>query len=159
MLGFKRFIAFPFNEYISYKMVLEIDCLFADCISSKKQVLLLEEVQKLNKENAEKSDQQLTCAHLDQEAAMSSKNQKTASIACVLTNSQASVAETHEVAQKGSEEELGGTHRETMTAEKETGLDVEDVVKEKAEELLEAMQEAADDKQEPKRYTVVYIKP
>uniref|UniRef100_A0A8C5DT31 Myosin light chain kinase 2, skeletal/cardiac muscle-like n=1 Tax=Gouania willdenowi TaxID=441366 RepID=A0A8C5DT31_GOUWI len=47
-----------------------------DHISSKKHALLLEEVQKLNKENTEKSGHQLTTGCLDLEAGVSSKDEK-----------------------------------------------------------------------------------
>ncbi|XP_028988740.1 myosin light chain kinase 2, skeletal/cardiac muscle isoform X2 [Betta splendens] len=106
----------------------------ADHIPSKKQALLLEEVQKLNKENAEKSDRQLTSARQDSEA-----NRQAASIACDTADSQVSVDETQEVAEKGSEEEGGET--DGVTAGKETRHDVEDVVEEKAEETHEAADE------------------
>ncbi|CAB1448493.1 unnamed protein product [Pleuronectes platessa] len=48
----------------------------ADNISLKKQVLLLEEVQKLNRENVEKSDHQLATGFLDLEAGASPKDQQ-----------------------------------------------------------------------------------
>lgn len=122
-------------------------------------------MQKLNKQNAEKSDQQLTSGYLDLEAGVSSNNDQPVAPACNLADylrkdSQVAVAEKHEVVEEVSEEELGEINRETVIIEKEPKLDVEDVVKEKAEEKLEVLGEntekeastvkkAADDNKEP----------
>lgn len=48
----------------------------------KKQALLLEEVQKLNRENAEKSDLQLTPEHLDVEAGAPAEDQQPEASVC-----------------------------------------------------------------------------
>ncbi|KAF1383795.1 hypothetical protein PFLUV_G00135530 [Perca fluviatilis] len=112
----------------------------AEHISLKKQMLLLEEVQKLNRENAEKSCQQLTPGSLDLEAGVSpeEKDQQSDACACNLVDylrEDCKVAETHEGV---SEEEVVEKLHEAEAAvkEKEPKLDVEDVMKEKEEEKL-----------------------
>ncbi|XP_070775520.1 myosin light chain kinase 2, skeletal/cardiac muscle [Enoplosus armatus] len=113
----------------------------AENISLKKQVLLLEEVQKLNRENAEKSGHQLSPGHLDLEAGVPLKGQQPDAPACYLylrEDSQVAVAGKQEVAEPVSEEEVGEKVLETEAAvtEKEPKLDVEDVVKKTEEEKL-----------------------
>ncbi|XP_031149995.1 myosin light chain kinase 2, skeletal/cardiac muscle isoform X3 [Sander lucioperca] len=112
----------------------------AEHISLKKQMLLLEEVQKFNKENAEKSCHQLTPGSLDLEAGVSpeEKDQQPDAHACNLVDylrEDCQVAETHEAL---SEEEVAEKlhEAEAVVKEKEPKLDVEDVMKEKEEEKL-----------------------
>ncbi|XP_028449200.1 myosin light chain kinase 2, skeletal/cardiac muscle isoform X5 [Perca flavescens] len=109
-------------------------------ISLKKQMLLLEEVQKLNRENAEKSCHQLTPGSLDLEAGVSpeEKDQQSDACACNLVDylrEDCKVAETHKAV---SEEEVVEKLHEAEAAvkEKEPKLDVENVMKEKEEEKL-----------------------
>ncbi|XP_042354375.1 myosin light chain kinase 2, skeletal/cardiac muscle isoform X2 [Plectropomus leopardus] len=110
----------------------------AENISLKKQALLLEEVQKLNKENAEKSGQQLTPGYLDLEAGVSPKDQQpdtsTQNLVDYLReDSQAAVVKKDEVAEAASEEEGGEKVHEAAVTEKEPKLDK---VKEKKKEKL-----------------------
>ncbi|XP_028449201.1 myosin light chain kinase 3 isoform X6 [Perca flavescens] len=112
----------------------------AEHISLKKQMLLLEEVQKLNRENAEKSCHQLTPGSLDLEAGVSpeEKDQQSDACACNLVDylrEDCKVAETHKAV---SEEEVVEKLHEAEAAvkEKEPKLDVENVMKEKEEEKL-----------------------
>ncbi len=106
-------------------------------------MLLLEEVQKLNRENAEKSGHQLTPGNLDLEAGVSPKDQRPDAPACYLVDylredSQVAVTEKHEVVEAIGEEEVVEKkvqeEEEAAVTEKELKLDVEDVVKEKEEE-------------------------
>ncbi|KAM9349517.1 uncharacterized protein mylk4a isoform 2-T2 [Symphorus nematophorus] len=142
----------------------------ADNISLKKQAFLLEEVQKLNKENAEKSGQQLTPGYLDLEAGVPPKDQQVDAPACNLVDylredSQVALAEEDEA---DSEEQFGEKVQAAVT-EKEPKLDVEDAVKkeegekipvpeEKKEEVVSPAEEVAkspevpaahEDKKEP----------
>ncbi|XP_070830781.1 myosin light chain kinase 2, skeletal/cardiac muscle [Chaetodon trifascialis] len=111
----------------------------AENIPLKKQVLLLEEVQKLNRENAEKSGQELIPAHLDLEAGVSPKDQQPDASICYLVDylredAQVAVAKKDKVVEAVSEEGAGEKLQE-VEAEKEAKLDVKDVVKEKEEKL------------------------
>ncbi|KAK2822476.1 hypothetical protein Q5P01_022541 [Channa striata] len=106
-----------------------------DNISLKKQNLLLEEVQKLNKQNAEKSLHQLVSGCVDLEAGQSPKDQPAAAPACNLVDnlpkdSQVAMVEKHGVSGQVSEQEVGKTAAEVIT-EKEPKLE------EKQEEKLE----------------------
>jgi len=108
-------------------------------MSLKKQALLLEEVQKLNKENAEKSGHQLT--PLDLEAGVPPKDQQPDSLACNLVDylrEDSQVAEKHKAVEAVSEAEVGDEEAEEKAAvtEKETKPDVEDVEQKKEEEKL-----------------------
>ncbi|XP_068427505.1 myosin light chain kinase 2, skeletal/cardiac muscle isoform X2 [Clinocottus analis] len=103
-------------------------------ISLKKQVLLLEEVQKLNRNNAEKSG-------LDLEAGVSPKDQQPDAPACKMVDyqredSQVAADEKHEVVEAVREEGVGEKvdEDEAEETEKEPKLDVEDVLKEKLPE-------------------------
>lgn len=119
----------------------------------KKQVLLFEEVQKLNKQNAEKSDHQLATGDVYLECGVSPNNQQPVAHACNLVDylcedSQVAVTEKHEVEEEVIEEEPGQT-----VPEEETGnADMENEAKE--EEKLEVflsvsvVKEAAGDKKE-----------
>ncbi|XP_070701885.1 myosin light chain kinase 2, skeletal/cardiac muscle isoform X2 [Pempheris klunzingeri] len=107
----------------------------AENISLKKQVLLLEEVQKLNRENAEKSG--LTPGYLDLEAGVPPKDQQPEAPACNLVDylredSQVAVAEKDEALEAVGEEGVGEevTEAEVAVREKEPKLDVEDAMKE-----------------------------
>ena len=101
--------------------------LFIENIPLKKQVLLLEEVQKLNRENAEKSgQQQLTPGYLDLEAGVSPKDQQPDAPACNVVDYLREGSQVAEVV----EEEVGEKVPEAEVTEKEPKLDVEDVVKE-----------------------------
>ncbi|TKS79761.1 Myosin light chain kinase family member 4 [Collichthys lucidus] len=109
--------------------------------ASKKQVLLLEEVQKLNSENAEKSGQLHTTGYLDLEAGVPPKDQKPdapapSSVDYLREDSQ--VAEKDEEVEE--EESVEETEEEEVTEEEPT-LDVEDGVKEKEEETLTVQEE------------------
>ncbi|XP_029309860.1 myosin light chain kinase 2, skeletal/cardiac muscle isoform X2 [Cottoperca gobio] len=111
----------------------------AENISLKKQVLLFEEVQKLNRENAEKSGHQPTPGYLDLEAGVSPEDQQLDSRACNLLDylredSQAAAGEKDEVVEAVSEEEVVEKVHEAEVTETEPKLDVEDVGKEKEEE-------------------------
>ncbi|XP_037644305.1 myosin light chain kinase 3 isoform X2 [Sebastes umbrosus] len=96
-------------------------------ISSKDQVLFLEEVQKLNRENVEKSGHQLTSGCLDLEAGGSPKDQQPDAPASNLLD-YLREDEKHKVVEAVSEE---GVVAEAAVTEKETKHDVEDVVEEK----------------------------
>ncbi|XP_054452589.1 myosin light chain kinase 3 [Anoplopoma fimbria] len=105
----------------------------AENISFKKQALLLEEVQKLNRENAEKSGHQLTSGHLDLEAGVSTKDKQPDAPACkvvdyLLEDSQASVDEKQKIIEVVSEELAGEKVNEAEAAvtEEEPKLDVEE---------------------------------
>ncbi|XP_041805200.1 myosin light chain kinase 2, skeletal/cardiac muscle isoform X2 [Chelmon rostratus] len=120
----------------------------AENISLKKQVLLLEEVQKLNRENAEKSGQELTPAHLDLEAGVPPKDQQPDAPACNLVDylredSRVAVPEKDEAVQAVSEEGVGEKVQEVEAAvtEEEAKLDVKDLVKKEAEEKLPVPEE------------------
>ncbi|KAG8014198.1 Myosin light chain kinase family member 4 [Nibea albiflora] len=109
---------------------------------SKKQVLLLEEVQKLNRENAEKSGQQLTTGYLDLEAGVPPKDQIPDVPAPSLVDylrEDSQVAEKEEVVEEVSEEEIVEEPDEAELTEKEPKLDVEDGVK--GEEKLPVQEE------------------
>ncbi|KAM9323336.1 uncharacterized protein mylk4a [Pholidichthys leucotaenia] len=85
----------------------------AEHISVKKQALLLHEVQKLNRENSEKSAFQLIDSHLDLEAGVSLKEQQSSPPACslvdyLLEDSQVNVAEKCEVVKDVGEKAEGG---------------------------------------------------
>ncbi|XP_067331464.1 myosin light chain kinase 2, skeletal/cardiac muscle isoform X2 [Channa argus] len=133
----------------------------ADTISLKKQTLLLEKVQKLNKQNAEKSGHQLTSGYVDLEAGKSPKHHQTDAPACTLADylpkeSQVAATEKHEVAGQVSEEGCGETAPDVIT-EKEPKLNLKDAVKEIEEEKLKMEKKdkeaaevpACDDKKEP----------
>ncbi|XP_076601619.1 uncharacterized protein mylk4a [Chaetodon auriga] len=113
----------------------------AENIPLKKQVLLLEEVQKLNRENAEKSGQELIPGHLDLEAGVSPKDQQPDASVCYLVDylredAQVAVAKKDKVVEAVSEEGVGEKVQE-VEAEKEAKLDV----KEKEEEKLPVPEE------------------
>nr|XP_046265323.1 myosin light chain kinase 3 isoform X2 [Scatophagus argus] len=123
----------------------------AENISLKKQMLLLQEVQKLNRENTEKSGQQLTLGFMDLEAGVPPKEQQPDAPACNLVNylredSQLAVVEKDEVAGAVIKEEVVEKVQEAeevTVAEKEPKLDVEEreeeklpVIEEKKEEIV-----------------------
>ncbi|XP_030259097.1 myosin light chain kinase 3 isoform X5 [Sparus aurata] len=112
-------------------------------VSLKKQALLLEEVQKLNKENVEKSGQQLTPGHLDLEAGVPPKDQLPDASACNLVDFLREDSQKDEVVEATSEEMVGEKvqQAEALVTEKEPELEVEDVVKEKEEEKLPVAEE------------------
>ncbi|XP_056247797.1 myosin light chain kinase 2, skeletal/cardiac muscle isoform X2 [Seriola aureovittata] len=118
-----------------------------DHISLKKQVLLLQEVQKLNRENTEKSGHQLTPECLDLEAGVPPKAQQPdQQPACNLVDylhEDSQVAEKLEVVEAVGEEEVGEKvpEGEAVVTEQEPKLDVEDEVEEKEDEKLEVPQE------------------
>ncbi|XP_047446142.1 myosin light chain kinase 2, skeletal/cardiac muscle isoform X2 [Mugil cephalus] len=112
----------------------------ADSFSLKKQILLLEEVQKLNRENAEKSAHQLTPGCLDLEAGVSPKDQQPEAPACSSVGYlSVDVAEEREVVEAAVEEkaEEKVPEGEAAVTEKETKPDVEDIVKPTEEEKEE----------------------
>ncbi|KAI3374317.1 hypothetical protein L3Q82_006158 [Scortum barcoo] len=116
----------------------------AENSSLKKQVLLLEEVQKLNRENTEKSGQQVTPGNLDLEAGVSPKDQRPEGPVCYLVNylredSQVAMVEKPEIVEAVSEEEDEEKVQEEEAAV--TEFDVEDVVKGKEEEKLHVPEE------------------
>lgn len=103
-----------------------------------KQALLLEEVQKLNRENAEKSGPQPTSGYLDLEAAVPPKDQQPDTPAYSLVDylredSQVTVAEKLEVVETVGEEEDGEKVQEVeaVPTEKKPKLVEEDAAKEK----------------------------
>ncbi|XP_041658381.1 myosin light chain kinase 3 isoform X3 [Cheilinus undulatus] len=100
----------------------------AENISLKKQALLLEEVQKLNKENTEKSGQQTASGLLDLEAGVSPKDQQLEAPPCNLVDY------------------LREDSQLTVTGEDE----VEEIVTEEEEEEEEVEEEAVKEEQEPK---------
>ncbi|XP_038573844.1 myosin light chain kinase 2, skeletal/cardiac muscle isoform X2 [Micropterus salmoides] len=125
----------------------------AENISLKKQVLLLEEVQKLNRDNAEKSSHHLTPGHLDLEAGVSPKDQKPDAPACYLylrEDSHVAVPEKREVVEAVSEQEVGEKVHEAEVREKEPKLDVE---KEKEEENLFVPEEKKEEVESPAEET------
>ncbi len=111
-------------------------------------MLLLEEVQKLNKENEEKSAQQLTTGFLDLEAGVPLKDQQPDVPACNLVDylredSQRVVREKDEVVGAVSEEKVDEKTQEVeaVVTEKKHKLDVKPVVKEKVEETAPVPEE------------------
>ncbi|KAM7379415.1 hypothetical protein PAMP_004966 [Pampus punctatissimus] len=97
----------------------------ADHVSLKKQVLLLEEVQKLNRENAEKSSHQIAPEHLDLEAGVPPKDQQLDAPGCNLLNYMQEDSQVPED-EVGEKVPVG----DVVITEEEPKLDVEDVVKE-----------------------------
>lgn len=121
---------------------------FVEHISLKKQALLLEEVQKLNQENAEKSCQQLTSGYLDLEAGVSPKEEQPDAPTCSLVDylredSQVAekVAEKLEVAEVAAEEEVGERAHDAEVSEKKDELVMEDEATEKEEDKLPSSEE------------------
>uniref|UniRef100_A0A3B4G779 Myosin light chain kinase 3-like n=1 Tax=Pundamilia nyererei TaxID=303518 RepID=A0A3B4G779_9CICH len=117
----------------------------AEHISLKKQILLLEEVQKLNRENAEKSGQQITLGFRDLEAGVPPKDQEPdASASSLVDNlqedSQVDIAEKNEDVEAVSDEESGEKVPEDVT-EKELKPSVENLGKQKEEEKLEVQED------------------
>ncbi|XP_010764473.1 myosin light chain kinase 2, skeletal/cardiac muscle isoform X2 [Notothenia coriiceps] len=106
-------------------------------ISLKKQVLLFEEVQKLNRENAQKSGHKTTTAYLDLEAGVSPKSQQPDSPACNLVD----------LLREDSQTDMGEKHK-AVSEEEEPQLDVQDVVKEEEKLPEEKKEEEASDEQE-----------
>lgn len=100
-------------------------------------------MQKLNRENAEKSGQQLTSGYPDLEAGVPPKDQQPNTPTCSLVDylredSQVAVAEKLEVVEAVSEDEFGEKvqEAEAMIAEKKPKPVVEDIVNEKEEDKL-----------------------
>lgn len=110
-----------------WEIKIQILFLLVENISSKKQVLFLEEVQKLNRENVEKSGHQLTSGCPDLEAGGSPQDQQPDAPASNLLD-YLREDEKHKVVEAVSEE---GVVAEAAVTEKETKHDVEDVVEEK----------------------------
>nr|XP_040027953.1 myosin light chain kinase 2, skeletal/cardiac muscle-like isoform X3 [Gasterosteus aculeatus aculeatus] len=119
-------------------------------ISLKKQILLFEEVQKLNRENAEKSGHQLTGGNLDLEAASSPEDQQPDApdrnlVDGLQKDPQAAVDDEHKVVEAVAEDGFGEKVNEAEGTEKEPKLHVEEVEEEKkedapSEEVTEAPQ-------------------
>lgn len=115
---------------------------FVENVSLKKQVLLLEEVQKLNRENAEKSGQPLTSRYPDLEAGVPPKDEQPDTPTCSLVDylredTQVAVAEKLEVVEAVSEEEYGEKVKaEATIAEKKPEPVAEGVVNEIEEDNL-----------------------
>ncbi|XP_019955170.2 myosin light chain kinase 2, skeletal/cardiac muscle isoform X1 [Paralichthys olivaceus] len=118
----------------------------ADNISLKKQVLLLEEVQKLNRENVEKSDHQLTPGYLDLEAGVSPKDQQLDASTCNLVDY---LQEDSQVAEKCGATSDKVAEEEAVVTEQEPKLDVEEAVKEDEEEKKEEEASAAEEEEIP----------
>nr|XP_040027954.1 myosin light chain kinase 2, skeletal/cardiac muscle-like isoform X4 [Gasterosteus aculeatus aculeatus] len=122
----------------------------AESISLKKQILLFEEVQKLNRENAEKSGHQLTGGNLDLEAASSPEDQQPDApdrnlVDGLQKDPQAAVDDEHKVVEAVAEDGFGEKVNEAEGTEKEPKLHVEEVEEEKkedapSEEVTEAPQ-------------------
>lgn len=94
--------------------------------------MLLEEVQKLNQENAEKSDRQFTTGYLDLEVGPPAKGQQPDAPACSLVDylrEDSQVAENDEVVEAVSQGEVGAKE------EAEVHLDKEDTAKERKEDI------------------------
>lgn len=99
-----------------------------ETISMKKQALLLEEVQKLNRENSEKSDPLLTTEHLDVEAGAPPEDQKAEVPVCTSVDSlceDSLIAETLEIVEVVDQGQLDDKQAEVKLEET-----LEDVVKE-----------------------------
>ncbi|KAM9719469.1 uncharacterized protein mylk4a isoform 2-T2 [Menidia menidia] len=114
-------------------------------VSLKKQALLLEEVQKLNKDNAEKSSYQLTPL----EMTVPPKDQQPDSAACNLVeylreDSQVALTEKLKAAEALSQAEEVDEEPEEKAAvtEKETKPDVEDVEQQREDEKLKVQEES-----------------
>lgn len=115
---------------------------FVEHVSLKKQTLLLEEVQKLNQENVEKSEQQLTSGYLDLEAGVSTEDQPCGRPACSLVDYQ------HEGSQAEEKLEVVEVTSEAEEVEEKV-QDAEELVveaTEKEEDKLPASEEKMDDK-------------
>uniref|UniRef100_A0A669F7E2 Myosin light chain kinase family member 4 n=1 Tax=Oreochromis niloticus TaxID=8128 RepID=A0A669F7E2_ORENI len=117
----------------------------AEHISLKKQILLLEEVQKLNRENAEKSGQQITLGFRDLEAGVPPKDKEPDASASSLVDylqedSQVDIAEKNEDVEAVTEEESGEKVPEDVT-EKELKPSVENLGKQEEEEKLEVQED------------------
>ncbi|XP_063742772.1 myosin light chain kinase 3 isoform X2 [Eleginops maclovinus] len=106
-----------------------------EMISLKKQVLLFQEVQKLNRENAQKSGHKTTTGYLDLEAGVSPKNQQSDSPACNLVD----------LLREDSQTDVGDEHE---VDEEEPKLDVQDVAKEEEKLPEEKKEEVASDEEE-----------
>ncbi|XP_067462108.1 myosin light chain kinase 2, skeletal/cardiac muscle isoform X2 [Thunnus thynnus] len=127
----------------------------ADHVSLKKQVLLLEEVQKLNRENEEKSGHQITAGHLDLEAGVPPKDEQLDPPGCNLVDylredAQVSKDEKPELVEGvGEEVEVGEKvpAGDAATTEEEPKLDAEDVVKEIDEGQQEVQEEEKKEKE------------
>ncbi|CAJ1072386.1 myosin light chain kinase 3 isoform X3 [Xyrichtys novacula] len=120
-------------------------------ISVKKQTLLLEEVQKLNRENKEKSGQQLSPGLLDLEAGVSPKDQQPDTPACNLVDflredAKVTVAEEDQAEQAVTEDEEEVEEEEVE--EEEVVNDAEKTPK------LEEKEEEKPAEQEEKKYEV-----
>ncbi|KAM6989148.1 uncharacterized protein mylk4a [Tautogolabrus adspersus] len=103
----------------------------AENISLKKQALLLEEVQKLNRENTEKSGQQPSSGLLDLEAGVSPKDQQLNDPACNLVDylredSQVTVNEGDQAEETVAEEEEEEVEEKAADTEKEPELEEKD---------------------------------
>lgn len=129
---------------------------FVDTVSLRKQALLLEEVQKLNRENAEKSLHQLTPGSLDLEAGVSPEDAKLDSSSCNLLDylredSKVPVVERDDLCEGKNVEEDGQKGNEDKAAVKETETKLEeDLVKEKEEGQLEVPEEKEKEKEKDK---------
>lgn len=120
----------------------KLNC-FVEHVSLKKQTLLLEEVQKLNQENVEKSEQQLTSGYLDLEAGVSTEDQQCDRPACSLVDYQregSQAEEKLEVVEVASEAEE--VEEKVQDAEELVG---EEVATEKKDDKLSASEEKMDD--------------
>ncbi|XP_062261279.1 myosin light chain kinase 2, skeletal/cardiac muscle isoform X2 [Platichthys flesus] len=117
----------------------------ADNVSLKKQVLLLEEVQKLNRENVEKSDHQLTTGFLDLEAGVSPKGQQLDAAAPNLVDYVREDSQAAKEREASSEEGAGEkvAEVEAVVTEQEPKLDEEEDVKEDEEVPEEKKEEEA----------------
>lgn len=100
-------------------------------------MLLFEEVQKFNRENAQKSGHKTTTGYLDLEAGVSPKSQQPDSPACNLV----------ENLREDSQTDMGEKHK-AVSEEEEPQLDVQDVVKEEEKLPEEKKEEEASDDQE-----------
>lgn len=104
---------------------------FIENISPKKQALILEEVQKLNLENSEKSDPLLTTEHLDVEAGAPPEDQQPEVTVCDSVNSlceDAQVAENLEIVEVVDQAEVENKQAELRPEENEddAGEEIED---------------------------------
>lgn len=115
---------------------------FVEHISLKKQALLLEEVQKLNQENVEKSGQQLSSGHLDLEAGVSPEDEQRDPTACSLVDYQCEESQPEEKIE--AVEVATEVEEVEEKVQDEEELVVEDVTSEKEEDKLPVLEEEKD---------------
>lgn len=124
--------------------------LFAENISLKKQALLLEEVQKLNRENAEKSEP--TPEHLDAEAGAPPEDQQPEAPVCSLVDSPCEVSPVEEnlqIVEVVDQGEVDNKQAEVKPEEKDEAVvqereDTSTTAEEITQEVVTAEEKAAE---------------